>query len=193
MSASTQSPKKALWCRLLRLTVKKYTLDWTQKVGYSQWKKLRTTFRSLVSKMERYWKSILEILKNLIVIHRKFAWYVGFDEFRPIRYSKEDTAPLWRRGQDSVVLLDPETLEVKAEYSNFWPEGYVPMFLTIKSDRSSIYGYSMSSSDSLLTVMQIQGAKTSQNLTKVPGEHKWAGMELSTDENCLVVAKSCKK
>jgi hypothetical protein len=43
-----------------------------------------------------------------------------FDEFRPLRYSKEDSNPLWRRGLDSIVLLDPDTLEVKAEYPNFW-------------------------------------------------------------------------
>lgn len=117
----------------------------------------------------------------------------GFDEFRPIRYSKEDTAPLWRRGLDSLVLLDPETLDVKAEYANFWSEGYVPMFLTIKSGKTQIFGYSMSSSDSLLTIMQINGAKTEQSFTKVPAEHKWAGMELSNDEKSLVVAKSCKR
>jgi hypothetical protein len=51
----------------------------------------------------------------------------------------------------------------------------------------------MSSIDSLLTVMHIQGTKTDVNVIKIPADHKWAGMELSNDEGCLVVAKSCKK
>ena len=92
-----------------------------------------------------------------------------------------------------MVFLDPETMDVKSEYSNFWSEGYIPMFVTMKTDRSLIFGYSMSSSDSLLTLMHIAGSKTELNLTKVPADHKWAGIELSNDELCLVVAKSCKK
>lgn len=52
-----------------------------------------------------------------------------------MRYSKEDISPLWRRGLDSVVLLDPETMDVKSEYNNFWSDGYVPMFFTVRSDK----------------------------------------------------------
>jgi hypothetical protein len=86
--------------------------------------------------------------------------FLGFDEFRPMRYSNEDNNPLWRRGLDSIVLLDPETLEVKTEYPGFWAVGYTPMFVNIKSDKTKIYGYSMSNSDSLLTILSIKGIKT---------------------------------
>lgn len=110
-----------------------------------------------------------------------------------MRYSKEDSNPLWRRGLDSIVLLDPESLEVKAEYPNFWAQGYTPMFANIKSDKSKIYGYSMSTQDSLLTILSIKGIKTDVHAVKIPSDHKWAGMELSTDESYMIVANACKK
>jgi hypothetical protein len=77
-----------------------------------------------------------------------------------LRYSKEDSTPLWRRGLDSIVLLDCNTLDVKSEYPNFWATDYTPMFVNIKSDKSRIFGYSMSAQDSLLTILSIKGSKT---------------------------------
>lgn len=51
----------------------------------------------------------------------------------------------------------------------------------------------MSSQDSLLTILSIKGVKTDIQAIKIPPEHKWAGMELSSNESCMVVANACKK
>lgn len=110
-----------------------------------------------------------------------------------MRYAKEDMNPLWRRGLDSVVLLNPDTLEVRAEYPNFWTQGYTPMFLNINETRDTIYGYSMSNSDSMFTVLSINGMETTVKSVNIPPEHKWAGMELSTDSKYMIVANACKR
>jgi hypothetical protein len=117
---------------------------------------------------------------------------IGFDEFRSLRFAKEDASPLWRRGLDSVVLLNPETLEVEAEYPNFWSKGYTPMFLNICKKRKRIYGYSMSHTDSMFTILAIQNSETHAKTMNIPPEHKWAGMELSTDGNMMVIANACR-
>ena len=118
---------------------------------------------------------------------------VGFDEFRALRYSKEDVSPLWRRGLDSVVLLDQETLSVRAEYPNFWTPGYTPMFLNISEVNKRVYGYSMSHEDSIFTILAVQDDETHAKSLNVPPEHKWAGMELTTDHSLMVIANACKK
>lgn len=110
-----------------------------------------------------------------------------------MRFAKEDKSPLWRRGLDSVVLLDPKSLEVKAEYPNFWSPGYTPMFLNINETNDTIYGYSMSNSDSMFTVLSIRGSETTAKSVNIPPEHKWAGMELSTDGRVMVIANACKR
>lgn len=110
-----------------------------------------------------------------------------------MRFAKEDKSPLWRRGLDSVVLLNPQDLEVKAEYPNFWSPGYTPMFLNINETNDTIYGYSMSNSDSMFTVLSISGSETTAKSVNIPPEHKWAGMELSTDGKMMIIANACKR
>ena len=118
---------------------------------------------------------------------------IGFDEFRSLRYSKEDSSPLWRRGLDSVVLLDPETLAVRAEYPNFWTPGYTPMFLNISESLKRVYGYSMSHEDSIFTILAVQDGETHAKSLNIPPEHKWAGMELTNSHRLMVIANACKK
>lgn len=67
------------------------------------------------------------------------------------------------------------------------------MFINVRSDKSRIYGYSMSNKDSLFTTLSAKGIQTDIKTVKIPPEQKWAGMELSTDESCMIVANVCKR
>jgi len=51
------------------------------------------------------------------------------------------------------------------------------MFLNICKKRKRIYGYSMSHTDSMFTILAIQNSETHAKTMNIPPEHKWAGME----------------
>lgn len=67
------------------------------------------------------------------------------------------------------------------------------MFLNINEKRDTIYGYSMSTNDSMFTVLNIKGNDTTVRSVNIPPEHKWAGMELTTDGRFMVIANACKR
>lgn len=113
-----------------------------------------------------------------------------FDKFRSLRYAKEDQFPLWRRGQDSIVLLNHKTLQPVAEYRRFWPKGYNPIFMNICPPQKKIFGYSLSQDGGVVSVLSnyTQPSNSKTDFIKIPANQTWAGMEQNTDSSLTIVA-----
>ena len=67
------------------------------------------------------------------------------------------------------------------------------MFLNTKVDKSHIYGYSMSRHNSIFTILTRTASDYQIKQLKIPKEQKWAGMELTTIGDLMIVANACKK
>ena len=117
-----------------------------------------------------------------------------FDKFRALRHAKEDQFPLWRKGQDAIVLLNPQTFQPQAEFRNFWPQEFTPMFFNISPPQKKILGYSLSTRGGILTILsnytQPNGTRT--DFIKIPASETWAGMEQNNDASLTIVAVQSK-
>lgn len=118
----------------------------------------------------------------------------NFEQYRSFRYAKEDQYPLWRKGQNSLVLLNPQTFNIDWEFADFWPQGYVPMKCCVSSDFSRVYGYSFNSTEGIFTILDVnRSTKSVQNKTmKIPKEQKWVGLEMTTQGDLLIVTNAFK-
>lgn len=113
-----------------------------------------------------------------------------FEKFRPFRYAKEDQYPIWKKGGSSLAILNPTNFQQKAEFQQFWPNGYTPMFACASPIRNKILGYSIQNRESTLTVLHlgnsIQNSPISQ--IRMNPQETWVGMELTTQGDVLIAA-----
>jgi hypothetical protein len=107
-----------------------------------------------------------------------------------MRFAKEDQFPLWRRGQDSIVLLNHKTFKPIAEYRNFWPKGFTQMFMNICPPQKRILGYSLSVKGGVFSILSnyTQPNSTRTDFIKIPASQTWAGMEQNNDATLTIVA-----
>jgi hypothetical protein len=110
-----------------------------------------------------------------------------------MRYAKEDGYPIWRAGQDKIVLLNPNSYEVAGQYFNFWPKGYTPLFLAVSDSLNKVAGYSINQKQASLSLLSNFMNPSQSQTKKLPvggGKQTWAGMEFTTDGRLLVVPVS---
>lgn len=91
-------------------------------------------------------------------------------------------------------MLDNSSFEPLAEYSKFWPRGYIPMFINVSDSMNRIYGYSLNKKGGILTILSnfFQPKEHSLDYIKIPPDETWAGMEQSTDGKHLIVSVQSK-
>jgi hypothetical protein len=93
-----------------------------------------------------------------------------------------------------VVFLNYKTMEPIAEYRNFWPKDFTPMFLNVNPPQKKIIGYSLSPKGGVLTILSnYQEPKNTQtDFIKIPASETWAGMDLNTSATLSIVAVQFK-
>lgn len=133
--------------------------------------------------------------KQNLVEHQGFKEQpYNFEQYRSFRYAKEDQFPLWRKGKQSMVLLDPKNYRVDWEFKEFWPKGMIPMKVCVAQNFNRIYGYSFDNNTGIFTIMNVNKKnKSIQNKSiQIPLSQKWVGLEMTTHGDTLIVSNACK-
>lgn len=89
-----------------------------------------------------------------------------------------------------IALLNNKTFVQNAEFPEFWPVGYTPMFLNVSPVRGKILGYSLLKSKSVVSILHGPKQPSTAFTTHIP-IHKsetWAGMELNTKGDIIIAA-----
>lgn len=85
-------------------------------------------------------------------------------------------------------------MEPIAEYRNFWPKDFTPMFLNVNPPQKKIIGYSLSLKGGVVTILSNypEPNNTQTDFIKIPASETWAGMELNTTATLSIVAVQSK-
>lgn len=109
---------------------------------------------------------------------------------RNFRFAKDDKNLIWVKGQGHIVKINEDSFVQLFELSDFFPQGYSPLYLCSNADGSMIYGYSTSSRNSVLSVnkQETLGKVTTNSMRKfeIRSGDSWVGMDLTFNEEFLV-------
>jgi len=97
---------------------------------------------------------------------------------------------MWRKGGRCLALLNSKTFVQNAEFPEFWPQGYTPLFINVSPIKGKILGYSIKKNKSALTILhgpKNPGKAFTTNIQMIPNE-TWAGMELTTKGDLIISA-----
>ena len=113
-----------------------------------------------------------------------------FEKFRPFRYAKEDQYPVWKKGNQSLAILNPSNFQQKAEFQQFWPRGFNPMFVCVSPAKNKILGYSMLNRDAVLSIVHLGNNIQNSPINQIPmnPQESWVGMEVTTPGDILIAA-----
>ena len=67
------------------------------------------------------------------------------------------------------------------------------MYLTVNRNKNQIIGYSLSHENSILSILNIKENNSKINFLEISKNEKWAGMDMLTDEDLLIVASTLSK
>lgn len=115
----------------------------------------------------------------------------NFEQYRSMRFAKEDQIPIWRKGGQSLEAINGVTCQPQYQFKEFWPVGQIPMRLCTNSQMSKIFGYSLSENEGVITIADYARASNYQTKNiRVPKNEKWVGLEMTTSGSLLIVANS---
>src|SRR3990167_212409 len=109
---------------------------------------------------------------------------------RNIRFAKEDKNLLWVKGEGTIVKVNEATFVQIYELADFFPQGYSPLFICCNTEGNIIYGYSVGSFNSVLSVNKQEVAN--RNVTnmmrkfEINSADQWVGMDVTFDDDILV-------
>lgn len=67
------------------------------------------------------------------------------------------------------------------------------MYLTVNKNKNQIIGYSLSLENSILSILSIKEKDSKINFLEISSNEKWAGMDMLTEEDLLIVASTVSR
>lgn len=109
---------------------------------------------------------------------------------RNIRFAKEDKNLLWVKGEGTIVKVNEASFVQIYELADFFPQGYSPLYICSNTEGNILYGYSVGSLNSVLSVNKQENAnRTVSNMMRkfeINAADQWVGMDVTFDDEYLV-------
>ncbi len=117
----------------------------------------------------------------------------GLDTFeaRNLRFAKDDANLVWVKGQGYVVKVNEQNFVQSYELSDFFPQGYAPLYICTNTQGDMIYGYSTSARNSVLSINRHdphnnRGLLDTLKKFEIPSGDRWVGMDVTFADDFLV-------